>query len=934
MRISHVLSRLAHLVMPACAAAVVPALLAAQSPDAATGKITGRIVDAATGQGIAAAGVQVVGTTNGTQSGVDGRYTILRVPAGTVTLQVRRIGYGPKTVTGIVIAAGATIEQDITLKTADVQLAAVAVTATKEKGTVSEALNNQRTAVGVVNAITAEQIAKSPDANAAQAVQRVSGVTVQDNKYVFVRGLGERYTTSSLNGARVPSPEPEKRVVPLDMFPSGLLQSVTTIKTFTPDQQGDFSGALVDIKTREFPARRTATLSFGSGYEAGATGTTLLQPLGTGGERFALVNNQRDLPGLVRYAGNFVNLNLTQGDKNLLISQFRNAWTPSTGTGSPALNGSVSVGGSSPLLGGHRVGYLLSGTMSTGTDVKIGQVRAQADRGPERGTTIEQDRFEGTTSQQSVLWGGLANFSTQVGAASRLSVNALYNRTADNSARVETGTFSSDQTQARITRMQYVERSVHSLQLAGDHLFGERSHFEWFGTVSGVSRNEPDKSEFVQILEQDSPTATPVYRWFGSGNGGAVRTFSLLNENSRELNAKYSYAFGQPGRQTIVKVGGLLRSTDRAADNRAFNISGRGLTNAMRELPAEALFDGRFTTSTSAVFDIGPLAQGGAYSAADQLSASFVMAEIPVGERFRIITGGRYELDHLRVSALSTLGRAVETSKVWGDFLPSFAVNMQLTPNQQLRFSASRTLARPEYRELSPVISRDVVGGDDVAGNENLQRTNVTNGDLRWEFYPNPGELISVALFAKQFNNPIERVYRASSSARQVYFANADKADNYGVELELRKDLGFIATPLRAVSAFSNVTVMRSQIHLSSVAASSLTNDNRAMVGQAPYVFNAGLTYSTLSGGSSATVQFNRVGERIDVAGESPLPDVVLTPRNMLDVSLRMRVSGAVTFRADARNLLDAPYQTMQGSVMREFYRPGRTFQAGIQVRP
>ncbi len=238
-----------------------------------TGRVVGRVIDATTGQGITDAGVQVVGTTIGTHSGVDGRYTVQGIPAGTVTIQVRRIGFTPKEITGLLLAGGQTLEQNITLTPAAARVAAQVVTASAERGTVNESLDQQRTAVGVVNAITAEQISKSPDGDAAQAVQRVSGVTVQDSKYIFVRGLGERYTTSSLNGARVPSPEPEKRVVPLDMFPSGLLQSITTAKTFTPDQQGDFAGGMVDIRTREFPARRSVSLQFTGGYSAGSSGS-------------------------------------------------------------------------------------------------------------------------------------------------------------------------------------------------------------------------------------------------------------------------------------------------------------------------------------------------------------------------------------------------------------------------------------------------------------------------------------------------------------------------------------------------------------------------------------------------------------------------------------------------------------------------------------
>ncbi|MBL8958995.1 MAG: carboxypeptidase regulatory-like domain-containing protein, partial [Gemmatimonadetes bacterium] len=224
----------------------------AQATPATTGRIVGRVIDAASGQGLPDVGIQVVGTTLGTQSGVEGRYTLVNVPAGPITIQLRRLGFQPKSVTGILLEAGKTVEQNVTLEAATITLTAQVVTASAERGSVNEALDAQRVAVGVVSAITSEQISRSPDSDAAQAVQRVSGVTITGGKYVFVRGLGERYTTAQLNGTRIPSPEPEKRVVPLDLFPAGLLQTITTQKTFTPDQQGDFSGAQVDIKTREF----------------------------------------------------------------------------------------------------------------------------------------------------------------------------------------------------------------------------------------------------------------------------------------------------------------------------------------------------------------------------------------------------------------------------------------------------------------------------------------------------------------------------------------------------------------------------------------------------------------------------------------------------------------------------------------------------------
>lgn len=896
------------------------------------GRIVGRVIDAATGQGIADAGVQVVGTTIGVQSGVDGRFALNGIPAGTVTLHVRRIGFTAKTITGLLLEGHQTLEQNVTLAAAAARVAAQVVTASSERGTVNAALDAQRTAVGVVNAITSEQISKSPDGDAAQAVQRVSGVTVQDGRFVFVRGLGERYTTASLNGARVPSPEPEKRVVPLDMFPSGLLQSVTTSKTFTPDQPGDFAGAVVDIRTREFPAQRTVSLQATGGYAARASGASVLTPRGVGGESFAMVGSKRNLPPLVASLGNFQGINLNQADQNLLISQFRNAWTPTRSTAAPNSSAALSVGGSDAVFS-HPVGYLLSGSYAYGTDLKDNQLRALADRGNESGTTKPIDEFIGQTASQSVLWGGLANVSTMIGTASRVSFNGMYDRTADNDARVERGRFENEGIDARITRMQYVQRAVRSSQLAGEHQLGAH-RIDWAWTGSGVSRDEPDRSEFVQAITKVAD-GSDILHWLNTGNEGAVRTFSTLNESNNEGKLNYQLDWSAFGRQHSVKIGALGRQTTRTADTHAYSISAPGAGDSVVRLDPEQIFDGRFTQRGDTVFTLAPLAQGGSYEAHDQIGAVYAMTEIGLSTRAHVIAGARYEDDRLTVNARSTLGSPVRIAKHWTDVLPSLVFNYALTTDQQVRASVTRTLARPEYREVAPITSRDVLNGDDTQGNDQLNETTVSNADLRWEWYPRSGEVLSAGVFAKHFDQPIERVYQAvGSGTRSVFHTNANSATNYGIEVEARKSLSFVVPSLDRFQGFVNATLMQSRISLSPGTRASATNLERRMVGQAPYVVNAGLTYLAIGNSASATLLYNRVGDRITAAGDKPLPDVIERARNSLDLSIRLPVAGAFSARLDGKNLLDAPYRLTQGTVTRELYRIGQTVQVGLVWRP
>lgn len=897
----------------------------AQTPAApvARGKITGRVLDPQ-GNGMSDVGIQVVGTTLGAMSGVDGRYNIAAVPAGTVTLVARRIGFASKTITGIALRGGQTIEQNIAMAPATMQLATTTVTATQERGSVSAALDRQRNAAGIINSVTSEQIAKSPDSDAAAAVGRVSGVSVQDGKYVFVRGLGDRYTTASLNGARLPSPEPERKVVPLDLFPAGLIQSVTTSKTFTPDQPGDFAGAAVNIQTKEFPARRTVVFSTSSGYNPTVTGKNTISAGTNGRDYFALGSTRRELPSIIGAQGNFSSAP-GQGLTNSLISTFRNRWSALPTTGTPNGGFGLSVGGSDPVLG-QRIGYLVSGNYSVQQNIKDRQVRAYA---LARNGTEEVDRFEGTSAGTGVLWGGLANFSTFLGRNTKVSFNNTYNRTSDNDARVESGESENLGSRLNITRLQYVERMIRSSQLATEHsLFDGRHKLDWAVTASGVTRTEPDRSEFVYTQDGD---ATP--EWLAIGTEGAVRTFGDLSESSYEGAVNYSMSFFDPSQALQVKFGGLYRRSDRDASNNVYSVQGFGLTNAERRLSPESIFDGRFTQPGFDDLRIVPLSQGGSYSAADRLAAGYVMFNWQLRPRINVVTGARFESSDVTVVATPTSGTTVTTNPSFNDVLPSLSMTYKASDNQNVRISVSQTLARPEYRELAPLQFRDVLGGDNFLGNASLVRSLIKNADIRWEWFPTRTEVFSVSLFGKQFDNPIERIYLGTSGTRIVSYQNALRANNVGVEVEARTGLGAVAPQLENVSLFTNATFMQSDITIRQGNA-SVTNANRPMVGQAPYMVNAGVTWSSTSGALSGTLLYNTVGPRIIDAGVVPLPDTKELPRQVVDFSLRFPIARGFAGRFDAKNLLDAQYRIKQGPVTRESFYVGRTLSVGLNWQP
>ncbi len=898
----------------------------APAPAAQRGRITGRIIDGGSGEGLSNAQIQVVGTTLGTLSGVDGRYT-LNAPAGTVSILVRRIGYASKTVTGVVVVANRTTETDVTVRQATVQLTTTTVTASAERGTVSEALDKQRSATGIVAAVTAEQMAKSPDGDAAQAITRVSGVTVQDGRSVFVRGLGERYTTTSLNGARLPSPEPEKRYVPLDIFPAGLLQSINTYKTFTPDRNGDFSGAEVDIQTREFPATRSFTYSTSIGANGAATGQTLVQAPREGGEWFGLPGSARSLPASLASASAVGQLT-TQQAVNGAIGTLRNVYSPNLQNGLPNGSMAFSVGGQDPLFG-RRVGYLASLNYSASQEVRDGEL----EQNPviRDGAIARNEGWRGSMSNLTTLWGGLLNLSTFVGTGTRISFNNTFTRGADNIARQSIGeTFAYSGATAERTTLRFVARDIRSNQLRGEHEFG-RQAFDWNVTNSGVKRDEPDRVDHVRVRSGDNQPFV-----LQEEDPDALRkTYGRLDESNWVFGANYRLRLGNEGSPWVIKAGLQQRNTDRDALNRQFNLQARvgQIPEAERAGSIEALFDGRYLGPQSAAWRIGNIAEDGQYTARERLTGGYGMLEFPLTSRIKVIGGARVERADIAVTTLLSNNREIPASLVNTDVLPSLVVNVQATQNQAFRFSATQTLARPEYRELSPVQILDVIGSATTVGNPALRRTLIQNFDAKWEWYPTAGEVLSIGGFYKRFDGPIERVDIATGGTGQlITFLNATSANNYGIEAEARKNLGSFAAALSPVTVFGNATFMRSEIRLGD-GQSANTNPNRPMMGQAPYVLNAGATWSSTGGQTSATLQYGVVGKRIVAAGVLPYPDLYEMPRNMVDLSLRLPVTRQVSFKLDARNLLDAPFRTRQGDFVRQEWRLGRQLSAGFSWR-
>ncbi len=538
--------------------------------------------------------------------------------------------------------------------------------------------------------------------------------------------------------------------------------------------------------------------------------------------------------------------------------------------------------------------------------------------------------YHGSSAENTVLWGGLLNLSSRVGSSTRLALNNTYTRGADNEASDLIGFNEEFSNNFDFQRLTFTERSVRSNQLLGEHLLNQRNFVSWSITSAGVTRNEPDRSDVGYVAGPGSGGGALVpVEWFGQARF-ATRTFSTLDEHSWDFAGNYRLMLGSLDHPLTVKVGGAYRTVNRDADSRAYDIVNLRLDDAQRQQAPEAVFSTANIDASS--FFLNANQNAGRYTADDRITAAYGQFEWPVTPRLQVIGGARVEWWRLDVETRQVDGTIVPSQPRNTDILPSLALNYRLTPDQNLRLSATQTLSRPEYRELSPAAYFEQVGLAVTRGNPNLIRALIQNYDARWEWFPNPGEVLSLGVFIKEFKHPIEKVYILATGTSELSYVNADKAHNYGVELEVRKGLGVLTSALTSFTVFANTTLMKSDITPGNEGISALTNPNRPMVGQSEYVVNAGLGWS--SGGWDATVLYNVAGKRIAEAGSGGLPDAYEQARNLVDASFQVPVLQTMSLRLDGKNLLDSPYRLTQGDVVRHEYHSGRLFSFGVTWRP
>jgi outer membrane receptor protein involved in Fe transport len=898
--------------------ALAPPPAAAQAPV----RVTGRVLDRQNAVPLPGVPVERVGTDNVVYTDVDGRYTLL-VPRGRHRVKVSLGGYDDRIVEVDVTDGGAvTLDVGLSMTGFEEAVTVRAEGVDAASATAEAQLIARKHAAVVADNIGAAEMRANNDGSAAAGMQRVTGVSVVGDGFVFVRGLGERYSSTTLGGVSLPTTEPERRVVPLDLFPAGLLDSVQVAKSYLPDQSAEFAGGQVQIEPLAFPRQQVLDVSFGLGVNGITTGRSIPGSRGGSRDYLGFGRGARQMPDIVpgskviRGGGRFTpDVGFSRAQLERFGEAFDNEWSPTTRTGAPNQNVGLVYGGRAGKLGlvasvtqVHREQYHIDRqvTYTIGDDGRLEEF-------------VDYDFAYATTSGTLA---GVANLAYQFSPAHRLSLENFVTHDGENEARTYEGFNGEAGRNQRAARLFWVEEQIASHNVSGEHFFQglRNSSVEWRVGYGGATRDEPDLRETVY---QQIPGQTFQ---FADVSQSGFRMFNALDDRTIDGSASWSLLTAVAGRPARFKFGGSYLQRERDFQSRRFRLVPLSVTGLDLTQTPERLFTPEH---------IGPHFElkeetrpTDFYDAEQKVAAGFGMADLAVSARLRVIGGLRVEQFRQDVDTRDLFSLAFEPEVIRSrldetNLFPAVSLVYAARPNTNIRLSVSQTANRPEFRELAPFEFTDVVGGRSSVGNPDLQQAIIRNYDVRYEIFPRAEEVLAVSLFYKQFDRPIERVLQPTANIRTSY-ANAERADNFGIELEARKRLnGYLFVG-------ANYAFIDSEVTLSPAAAQVQTSLSRPLAGQSRHLANV-LAELRLGPGAVRAL-YNVVGERITDVGASGLPDILQKGRQQLDLVYTHRLFDKLTFRANVDNLTNAAYEFTQGGLQQRYFEYGRTYGVSLSV--
>ena len=902
-------------------------LLSAVSLQSWAQQLKGVVIDKNSKETLIGAVISIEGTDVKAVTDVNGNFSFDGLKDGTYTLYIKYVGYKTLKIDGVQMKDA---NLTIALQPDEQQLKGVTVTAVERRNTDAAMIQVAKSSPVIVSNVSAQEISRTQDTNAGEVIRRVPGVSLIDDKFVMVRGLSQRYNNVWVNGGAVPSSEADSRAFSFDIIPSSQIDNLTIVKSPTAEYPADYSGGFIIVNTKEIPAENSFSLSVGGNWNTASAFQDFAYSKGSATDFLAFDNGMRSIHGGINASlAPQLDANGSPIDNyatSLLGNHLNNDWMVKSKKPLGDLKLAASLN-HRWMLGGRTLGMLaaLNYTNEYRTYEKMennlfGIYDAANDK-PNYLRHSVDDQYN-----NNVRLGAMLNFTLlSKDGNHKYQLKNIFNQLATSRYTWRDGV-SAQSNLERSAEYYYRSRTTYNGQLTGKHTFTSDA-LDWSIGYAYANRHLPDRRRYLI----DDALETGVYA-LSTGND-ISREWTQLDEHilSLGINDKHHFKFGNFEPDLQVGTYGEYRS--RKYQTREFiynwNVSDNNMPSDFRHSDIPTLLSNEENMGYDKLYLLEQKQMRNNYRGHNTLGAGYLTLSLPFGQ-FDIHAGVRFEHNDMELISNTRDYEKSETSRHYrtSDFFPSLNTTYKLNDQHQIRLSYGRSINRPEFREVSSSVYYDFDLASNVQGNTELKNCYVDNLDLRYEWYPSRGELISLAVFYKHFDSPIEWTYTVAGGTDLIYsYKNAKSASNYGIELDIRKSLDFIG--LRDFSWSFNGALIKSKVQFEKGAK----EENRPMQGQSPYLINTGLFYKNEPLKMDIALLYNRIGKRIIGVGRSEgssgddsnarVPHSYEMPRNTIDLSFAKKFGSHLELKLNIRDLLaEKVYYKQFADVT---YRDGRT---------
>ena len=857
--------------------------------------IKGTISDSLTGESLIGSIVLVKDQLRGTTTDISGNFEVKFKSPGFYSLEIKYFGYNSKLI-GINLTKDTSIT--INLNQSSLDLETVTIKAQSNKESTNELVKQQSNSAVVQDGVNAETFKKTPDTKVSDVFKRVSGASVQDNKFVVIRGLNDRYNFALINGSPLPSSESDRKAFSFDIFPSNMLDNLIVMKSGSPDMPGEFAGGVINISTSEPKDSKFQNIQYGLGFNTISTFQNFKTYQSGPTDFLGLGSNYRSLSNEIPET--IVFSSLTKSEKANLSKLINTSWSTKTKTALPTGNLQYTIGRYFKLKNDRTFGLTFAYNYQSASTMNNSFRR---DFEEQAEGVIQKMELKDSVFTKTILNSAMLNLTYELNDKNSIRFKNLYSINSEDKVNIRNGVREMDNDPKqweKSTNFWYTQNNLLTQQLYGKHEI-KKTKLNWNLGFSDVKRDIPNLRRLVyrkySLLEDDTTQKwTAIIQQNGTIPTAAGNMFwSKSSEKIWSANYDWSIPVNFSKIENNIKLGGWHQYRTRDFSSRNFGLSqykptGSSFNSNLLLLGPDEIF----SQENMGLLSNG---QGGfkldeatnvddSYQANSLLNAGFLMTDTKIGDKLRIIGGARIESYNQQFNYIefgSNDHKHIDTTVV--DLLPSVNLVYSLTKKMKIRGSYYKTVSRPEFRELAPFSFYNFIIDNIVSGNTNLKRATIDNFDLRYEMYPGDGQIISVSGFYKKFENPIELINRTGTSgAPELYYANVNKVTNIGGEVEVRFNLGTFCKKeskvLDNITAYANASLIKSVVDMSQFIGSG---ENRPLQGQSPYIINAGLFYNTPKKDMTMTLSYNVIGQRIYIVGNVQEPSVWENGRNVID---------------------------------------------------